>query len=437
MRLNVQKELRTHEGAKAARLSVEKQLERAVLANLLWENQFYESGVEIAKRIEALVAELPNKTFAAELAIRARNEFKLRHIPLYLVTLLAKNKYRNDALSTADVVANVVQRPDELTELLSIYWRNGKTPIAAQIKKGLARAFTKFDEYSLAKYNRDNPIKLRDVLFLTHPKAKDDVQQALWDKLTNDTLETPDTWEVALSGGADKKQTFERLMSERKLGGLAFIRNLRNMYQAGIDKGLVAEYARTSNTFAKVLPFRYISAARAVPQWEDILEPLMLKSLDGMDKLKGRTALLVDTSGSMTGQLSQKSDLNRLDAASALAILLREISDNVDVIAFNNSPKVIPPRRGFALRDAIGNAHGGTNTGLALTEAAKTKYDRTILITDEQSHDSVKFDPNLGKVYVINVGSYKNSIAFNDAVSITGFSESILTFINEYEKLED
>jgi hypothetical protein len=90
----------------------------------------------------------------------------------------------------------------------------------------------KFDEYSLAKYNRDNAVKLRDVLFLCHAKPKDKEQEALWKKLVEGTLETPDTWEVALSGGNEKKETWERLMQEKKLGGLAFIRNLRNMTNA-------------------------------------------------------------------------------------------------------------------------------------------------------------------------------------------------------------
>ena len=46
---------RTHEGAPARNLSAEQQLRRSVLACLLWENQFYEDGVEIAGRIAELV----------------------------------------------------------------------------------------------------------------------------------------------------------------------------------------------------------------------------------------------------------------------------------------------------------------------------------------------------------------------------------------------
>ena len=101
---------------------------------------------------------------------------------------------------------------------------------------GLARAFTKFDAYQLAKYDSDRGrIKLRDVLFLCHAKPKDAEQAAVWKKLVENTLEFPDTWEVALSAGKDKRENFERLLRESKLGGMAVLRNLRLMLAAGVD----------------------------------------------------------------------------------------------------------------------------------------------------------------------------------------------------------
>ena len=102
-------------------------------------------------------------------------------------------------------------------------------PLSGQVKKGLAAAFPKFDEYQLAKYDRGGPIKLRDVLFLCHAKPRDAAQAGVWKKLIWGRLTTPDTWEVALSSGADKREAWERLLRENKLGALALLRNLRNM----------------------------------------------------------------------------------------------------------------------------------------------------------------------------------------------------------------
>ena len=53
---------------------------------------------------------------------------------------------------------------------------------------------------------------MRDVLFLCHAKPKDTEQEAVWKNLVENTLEPPDTWEVALSAGKDKRENFEWLL---------------------------------------------------------------------------------------------------------------------------------------------------------------------------------------------------------------------------------
>lgn len=235
MRLNIfQKRPRiTHEGAPAAILSAEQRLRRSVLSCLLWEDEFYEDGESIAERIYTLALEVEANMVAA-LAIEAREQMKLRHAPLILLCALIKA----GGPLVAPTIERVVQRADELSELVSIYWRDGKKPLSKQMKLGLARAFTKFDAYALAKYDRAGPVRLRDVLFLTHAKPKDEAQAELWKQLAAGTLPSPDTWEVALSAGADKAATFARLLSEHKLGYLALLRNLRNMDQAGVEEDL-------------------------------------------------------------------------------------------------------------------------------------------------------------------------------------------------------
>src|SRR5262249_2278051 len=149
----------THEGAPAARiLTLEQQLRRSVLSCLLWEKEFYEDGQSIADRIVAL-AEQASPAIVASLAIEARTAFNLRHAPLLLLAVLAKTGAGTRLVS--ETIAATLQRADELSEFLAIYWRNGKTPLSAQVKKGLALAFRKFDAYQLGKYDRENAIRLR------------------------------------------------------------------------------------------------------------------------------------------------------------------------------------------------------------------------------------------------------------------------------------
>ncbi len=419
---------RTHEGAPAARLSPLETLRRSVLACLLWEDTFYESGEQIAERIARLAREVRPDAVAA-LAIEAREQLKLRHAPLWLCRALARER----SPLVAATLERVIQRPDELAEFLALYWGGGKQPIAAAVKRGLAAAFTKFDAYQLAKYDRRGVVvKLRDVMFLVHPKPKDGEQAAVWKALAEGTLATPDTWEAALSGGTDKKETWTRMLGERKLGALALLRNLRNMRDAGVDRALVRDALAAMNV-SRILPFRFIAAARHAPELEPELEEAMFRAAADLPKLPGRTALVVDHSGSMTGApVSRRSELDRFEAASALAILAREQCADPVVIVFGDRAAVVPPRRGFALRDALARGPGGgTNTETAKRLADDEGYDRIIIITDEQSHQALSAPK--GRGYVVNVATYEHGIGYGAWTHIDGWSEAVLSYIGAAE----
>ena len=422
---------RTHEGAPARNISTELQLRRSVLACLLWVGQFYEDGVEIAGRIAELVPKVAAEKVAA-LAVEGREKMKLRHAPLSLVREMARHASHRGFV--AETLARVIQRADELAEFVAIYWKDGRVPLSAQVKKGLAAAFPKFDEYALAKYDRGGPVKLRDVLFLAHAKPRDEAQAEVWKRLIAGELNTPDTWEVALSSGVDKREAWERLLREQKLGALALLRNLRNMREAGVEEELVLAALGSMST-APVLPFRFLAAARYAPQWEEALEQAMLKCVASQEKLAGKTIVLVDVSGSMIAPLSRRSEMQRTDAAYGLAVLLREIGEKVGVFSFSDTLVEVPARRGFALRDAIdaSQRHNSTQLGHAVDELnRKHSCDRLIVITDEQAHDKVPAPK--GKGYVINVASYKNGVGYGKWTHIDGWSESVVEYMRTLEQ---
>jgi len=294
--INKAKTPRTHEGGKARVFTPEQELRRALMSCMLWEDQFYEDGVAIAERIGALVPKVKAEAVAA-IAIEAREGMKLRHAPLLIVREMARHETHRGFV--ADTLERIIQRPDELTEFLAIYWADAlgpmqqrkKAAVSAQAKKGLARAFAKFDAYQLAKYDRDGAVRLRDVLFLVHAKPKDKAQEKVWKELVDGTLQSADTWEVSLSGGADKKETFERLIAEKKLGALALLRNLRGMQVAGVPKKTIAKALEDMKT-DRVLPYRFIAAAQYAPDLEPELEQAMFGSIKGHAKLKGKTQAL-------------------------------------------------------------------------------------------------------------------------------------------------
>ena len=436
---------RTHEGAIAAHINPEQQLRRSLMACLLWENEFYEDGVTIADRISHLVSIVdPDKV--ASMAIEARLDMKLRHVPLLLVVELAKHRKL-----TAKTLEKIINRPDELTEFLVLYWKDGRCPLAKQVKLGLAQAFTKFDGYQLAKYNRPKEVKLRDVMFLCHAKPKDKKQADIFKKLAEDTLEPPDTWEVGLSSGKDKKETWTRLLSENKLGGMALLRNLRNMEQAKVAKDLIRQSLKDMKT-RWILPFRFISAALAAPRFETEIESAMFNCLSQQKRLSGKTIFIVDVSGSMYGgSISKYSEMDRANVACSLAVVVRGLCDNVQIYATAGNDhtrihktKLVPSRKGFALSDAIYKMCHPLGGGgiflkqvMAFVKEKENEADRVIVITDEQDCDiagsPLEADTFGKQNYLINVSSHKNGIGYGKWIHIDGFSEAILKYIQEYE----
>lgn len=240
---------------------------------------------------------------------------------------------------------------------------------------------------------------------------------------------------------------------------MAILRNLRNILEAGVSDNHLTKLKKAllDNSWghSKLLPFRYIAAARYAVSLEPEIEQAMFKSLSEHKRLKGKTVLLLDVSGSMNAPLSARSDLSRLEAACGLAMLLREICEDVEIYTFSLKLKQIAPRRGFALRDAIVTSqdHNATYLGTSVRAiyAPKGKKvstkghfhgtinfhgqglnpDRLIVISDEQSHDTVP-DPN-GVGYMINVASARRGVGYGPWRHVDGFSESVVKWIQELE----
>ena len=417
----------THEGGPAVHIMPEQQLRRSVMSCLLWEKEFYEDGISIAARIDGLASALPPATVAA-LAIEARREMHLRHVPLLLLNVLTRTG--KGSRIVADTFPEVIRRADELGEFLALYWKDGKHPLSAGAKRGLARAFANFDEYQMTKYKGDGKVRLRDVMFLTHPKPSED-RTALYKALADDTAKSADTWEVALSSGANKKETFERLLREGNLGYLALLRNLKGMTVAGVDEALITAALIAHKGAQNVLPFRYVAALRAAPQFAGPLNDALCLSVEQLPLLPGKTVVLVDVSGSMDALLSGKSDMTRMDAACALAVFARGAKR---VFSFSEGLVEVPAYPGLAGIDAIRNSqpHHATFLGRALGELYDlTGFDRIIVITDEQSHDAI-LAPK-GKGYMINVASSRNGVDYGPWTHIDGFSENVMRFVSELE----
>ncbi len=131
-------------------------------------------------------------------------------------------------------------------------------------------------------------------------------------------------------------------------------------------------------------------------------------------------------------------DTSRLRCKGGLTSFLAnvgEICEDVSICGFSDCLARVPARRGFALRDAIeaSQSHNGTYLGKALGDL-RERYDRLIVITDDQAHDAVPNPKAAG--YVINVASYKNGVGYERWTHIDGWSESVIEYIRAMEDVE-
>lgn len=350
-------------GAKAYRMTTEMELYSAVVTCMV-DDSYYESNADRLNRIKSLITKCEPE-FVAKLAIYARTQMNLRSVPVILAVELAKLHSGNDVVRRT--VSGVVRRADEIKEILAYYQmannREGTKKLnrlSKQIQKGLSDAFNRFDEYQFAKYNTDAEVKLRDALFLVHPKAKDEDQQAIFNRIVSNSLAIPYTWETEMSelgqkaftNEADKvkaiAEKWEELVLSGKLGYMAILRNIRNILTKGTDRaleeaiGILTDEGRIRKS--KQMPFRYLSAFLEIDKLSNednlfesqkgkikkvkaALEKALTLACDNIPVCGGRTAILSDNSGSMYGDTRGKSLVSAMsnrksaDIANLFAVL--------------------------------------------------------------------------------------------------------------------
>ncbi|MCI9844671.1 TROVE domain-containing protein [Flavobacterium pectinovorum] len=481
------KNIVNYENAPAFSLTSEYELYAAVVTTGL-SASFYEKETDRLERIKNLIKKC-DPVFVAKLAVYARNEMYMRSIPLVLIVELAKIHSGDFLISK--MITHVIQRADEITELLAYYQmandrKDAKklNRLSKQIQKGLANSFNKFDEYQLAKYNRDGAVKLKDALFLVHPKAKDEAQQAIFDKLVNDTLQTPYTWETELSQLGQMKflnefekqkaftQKWEELIDSNKIGYMALLRNLRNILEAkvsGFHVMKVCEYLSNEKAVlnSKQLPFRFLAAYRELKELKlkytsmvlDALEDAVMASSQNIKGFDVNISVVIacDVSGSMQQPISSKSKVLLYDIGLMLGMLMQSRCQNVVSGMFGDRWKIINmPKRSILANvneyyKREGEVGYSTNGYLVLEDLISRKEiaDKIMLFTDVQMWNNAftkdsfvnswnrykKIAPN-AKLYLFDLAGYGQSpinIEKNDVYLIAGWSDKVFDVLNALE----
>ncbi|MBB5931232.1 TROVE domain-containing protein [Streptomyces echinatus] len=436
--------LRTHEGGRGQERDPRSELFLLAVADFVSQDTFYEKAEDRDDRFARLVRDLAvaDPQWTAGLLGWLRGEGNMRTASLvgaaeYVHARLAAGA--TDGPSNRQVVASVLQRPDEPGELLA-YWTSAYgRAVPKPVKRGVADAVRRlYHARSLLKYDTASKgYRFGDILNLVHaspdpdkPWQGDLFRYALDRRHHPDTAVPPAslpalslhrelmalpvearravvtsadgaerlaaagvTWE-ALAGwlqGPLDKAAWEAVIPS--MGPMALVRNLRNFDEAGVSDEVAAQVAARISDPEQVrrsrqFPFRYLAAYQHAPslRWSYPLEQALGHSLANVPALPGRTLILVDRSGSMFwSKVSARSQLSRADAAAVFGTALALRAADADLVQFGSTSDTVRFRTGesvLKVLERFGDL-GGTDT----TEAVRRHYrrhDRVLIVTDEQ-----------------------------------------------------
>lgn len=433
----------------------------SLLVTSFADNSTYRSDNETLVRLKELI-KICDKKFVAQAIVYARTEFGMRSITHVAASELAK--YIGGFTWAKDFYSSVIHRPDDITEILSYHFdNNGK--LSNAMKKGLSKAFGKFNDYALAKYKSEGKsVKLVDALNLTHPKSTSKNGTALTE-LVSGTLKSFDTWESELTKAGQsttdpvekallKKNVWVKLITENKIGYFALLRNLRNIIEQApevVDE--VVNQLTNEATIKKslVLPFRFLTAHDEIMKLEStqasrkIISAISKAtdiSTNNVPVFDGETLVVLDVSGSMH-ESGNKSP--HLIGALLTAVLIK--SNNADLITFSDDADYRTVNTSDTVQTIVSNlkfAAGGTNFK-SIFETANKKYDRIIILSDMQGwvgyntpteaynkyKSMYKCDP---KVYSFDLKNYGTMQLIDDNVfALAGFSEKCFDIMKYME----
>lgn len=456
------------EGGVAFRPEMKTELMLRTVSAMISEDGFYQSGKTLDAKLKECIHAVATSDpeFVLKLALYARKQMYLRTAPVVLMGEYSLAAGKPNVPNARKYIAETISRADEITELLAYVIEQNRTrkvfkgKIPQVIKFGIARAFRKFSAYQLAKYDREGAVKLKDALFMCHPKPRDTEQEKTFADLAADRLESADTWEVALSTKGASKKTWDGIVPA--MGYMALLRNLANFEKYDVNLGpVIAKLTDPDEVHrSKQFPYRFHSAYRHVTKGKlmDALQDAMRISIDNIPAFNGTTFVACDNSGSMRSHVSGKSDVQMISIASLFGAMVHAKTAGTEneaiVSVFGDNFAVVPlsSRDGILTNMAkIEMTHVGlsTNAYLAIRylRAKKIKVDRIVIFSDCQCYGAGSLAVELKQykrevnpkvfTYSFDLASYGTTQFPKDEERVCiagGFSDKILTFIPMFER---
>ena len=407
------------------------------------DNKYYEKVGEREQRLSDVIQEVSkkDKLFVAKSLIYTRTVMGQRTATHFGAVELAKvlggDSLGSRFFSKRDRKQNkggIIFRLDDLLEIAACYQaRNPGKPFSNAIKKGFKAALEAADEYELAKYQAKNrDLSLVDIINLVHPKPSPNMAPAFAKLMKGElkqfnTVEDKNTTagqevaakvksgkitkeEVQVELAQLKEDNYVELISTRKIGYLALLRNLRNILKTSSNNELIGDACKL------LIDKKMIKQSLVFPHQIDLALEIMLDefgasqskpfinalntayelAIPNLTELfqNGKTAVVFDSSGSMDNRVKLANKHQGSESAIGKAALIAatlakgigadvyHFADRCEEIKFNPLDTINTLKKQFL------NKQGSVGYGTAFNSIMPklgVKYDRIFIISDIQS----------------------------------------------------
>jgi 60 kDa SS-A/Ro ribonucleoprotein len=462
-----------------------------------FDNTFYEKLSDREVRFSNLIKDLAKTDleFVAKAMVYTRSVVGQRSVTHFGSTVLAPFLSGTDLgkrfYSKRDrkgQKGGIVHRLDDILEIVACYMAlNPGKPLPNSMKKGFKSALESADTYELAKYQgKGKSVSMVDIVNLVHPKPSSEMSETFKKLMTGelkqfDTVEdkntesgkvvsqklksgeiTKDQADVELKEA--KQENYKELVSTRKIGYLALLRNLRNILKNSSDLELV------NGTVSLLTDEKLIKQSLVFPHQIDLAMEVILEEFSSSDVTvrniitalskayelsvpnlselftHGRTAIVFDTSASMTspvllsGGRKNGSDSRLGKAALVAATLAKGINADVfhfasycEKVKFNPLDSINTIKNTFVgLEGRVGH---GTDFN-SVFNTLKGEYDRVFVISDMQGASYIKpTSYTKMHIYSIDMAGYGTTMfkPGSKMYSIYGYGADIYELVKKVE----
>jgi 60 kDa SS-A/Ro ribonucleoprotein len=462
------------DGYPAYERSLEEQFLQTLLTNSLG-NTFYSDSNELLKEANEIHDQMLAKDpeFYAKALSFARNEGYMRLQPIFgLSKLAARDTYISNKELFKKVFDQVILIPSDLQDFMTIIDGQGRGQGGRTIKNTVSKWLNNhLSEFWAIKYNgQGRGYSLDDIIKTVHPKPdaawKEDffkwiIDGSNGDKFIHGKIHAYEQLKKATTVEEQMKWIQEGQLPHEVVTGVckmvpdlwnalaptmpvfALLRNLNTLDRHGVlekNKKAIKDKLGNKEVLAKskILPFRFLSAYKQLSKsWaKDVLRNAVELTFENIPDIPGKTAIFLDTSGSMDGEF--------LLTSSVFAYgLYKKTKGNGLFLTFDDEAHDSHPSlydSVLSQAETIG-ARGSTDTGAPM-RALMEPVDNIIMITDEQQNTGSafykelvkyrqKYNPNT-KVFIIDVSPYRDAMvpkSDKNTWYIYGWSDQVLNFI--------